>query len=147
MAPLFKGGGPREIVLVAPWCGKTTAPRNMRQRLRDRRQLCLFKGHDQCKNSRQALNLIVLARTNGLTLKIFLPRQKCRFLQIDTDCASPTTIVTPSPKGGASGRRRRRRDRSHAPLEDRTEAPRGYYWGHNLRSGHRRCAKTRRQEH
>ena len=93
--------------------------------------------------SRQNFLRQLWARTNGLTPKILFLQRKCEaFLQDDMDCALPTTVAAPSPKGDASGRQRRPQGRSHAPPEDRTEAPRGYCWGHHLRSGRRRSAKT-----
>ena len=83
------------------------------------------------------------ARTNGYKSEKFgFFDGGTTSLQVNTDCASTTTSAAPSPKGGASGRPRRPQSRSPAPPKDGTKAPRGYCWGHHLRSGRRRCAKT-----
>jgi len=96
--------------------------------------------------SRQISNPPSCARTNGYGNEKFgFFDGGTTSLQVNTDCASTTTIVAPSPKGGASGRRRRPQGRSRAPNRDRDEAPRGYCWGHHLRSDRRRYAKTRSQ--
>ena len=96
--------------------------------------------------SRQISNSPSCARTNGYESEKFgFFDGGTTSLQVNTDCASTTTSTAPSPKGGASGRRRRPQGRSRAPNGDRDEAPRGYCWGHHLRSDRRRHAKTSSQ--
>ena len=106
----------------------------------------LFMSSRQRNFSRQISNPPSCARTNGYESKKFgFFDGGTTSLQVNTDCVSMTTSAAPSPKGGDSGCRRRPQGRSRAPNGDRDEAPRGYCWGHHLRSDRRRYAKTRSQ--
>jgi len=84
VAPLFKGGGDREKPSTggaARW-KDNRAPRCMSKIKRPGGNSVLSKSSNQHRNCRRILNLTVLARTNGLTLKISLPRRQYSFCRL-----------------------------------------------------------------